>query len=258
LLGRYEGETCEGRFHGEGLAYFEGGHMYKGWFSKGLMDGCGVFTHADGFKYEGEFVCNLPMGQGSYTWPNGCTYDGEVYNCLRHGMGTYKSLKNSVEYTGEWSLGKRHGKGAIYYNQEKTSWYKGDWVRNRKEGWGVRCYPSGNIYSGEWRNNLRHGEGTMRWTNLRQQYVGAWQGGVQHGRGTHFWNISQGDELHFFLNSHHTGEFVQGQRHGRGRVCFASGASYEAEWHNNRSLSQGKFTSADGRVFEGDLVYDLM
>ncbi|CAG04444.1 unnamed protein product, partial [Tetraodon nigroviridis] len=136
----YEGETCEGRFHGEGLAYFEGGHMYKGWFSKGLMDGCGVFTHADGFKYEGEFVCNLPMGQGSYTWPNGCTYDGEVYNCLRHGMGTYKSLKNSVEYTGEWSLGKRHGKGAIYYNQEKTSWYKGDWVRNRKEGWGVRWY----------------------------------------------------------------------------------------------------------------------
>lgn len=30
--------------------------------------------------------------------------------------------------------------GAIYYNQEQTSWYKGDWVRNRKEGWGVRWY----------------------------------------------------------------------------------------------------------------------
>lgn len=30
--------------------------------------------------------------------------------------------------------------GTIYYNQEKTSWYKGDWVRNRKEGWGVRWY----------------------------------------------------------------------------------------------------------------------
>lgn len=40
-------------------------------------------------------------------------------------------------------------------------------------------YPSGNIYSGEWRNNLRHGEGTMRWMNLRQQYVGLWQNGVQ-------------------------------------------------------------------------------
>lgn len=59
---------------------------------------------------QGEFVCNLPMGQGIYTWPNGSTYDGEVYNCLRHGIGTYKSLKNSVVYTGQWALGKRHGK----------------------------------------------------------------------------------------------------------------------------------------------------
>lgn len=136
-------------------------------------------------------------------------------------------------------------------------------------------YPSGNIYSGEWRNNLRHGEGTMRWMNLRQQYVGMWQNGVQvfiiyppavpdyaqacgflsrlnvlnlrlslfvqHGQGTHFWNISQGDGLHFFLNSHYTGEFVQGQRHGQGRVCFASGASYDGEWENDQCHSQVQF-----------------
>lgn len=29
LLYRYEGATCAGQFHGEGVAYFEGGHMYK-------------------------------------------------------------------------------------------------------------------------------------------------------------------------------------------------------------------------------------
>lgn len=74
---------CAGQFHGEGVAYFEGGHMYKveftccitclksafltiysqvslkvnvlhfkGMFSKGFMDGPGVFTNADGLKYE--------------------------------------------------------------------------------------------------------------------------------------------------------------------------------------------------------------
>lgn len=64
---------------------------------------------------------------------------------------------------------------------------------------------------------------------------------VQHGRGTHFWNISQGDGLHFFLNSHYTGEFVLGQRHGQGRVCFASGASYDGEWKNNESISKVQF-----------------
>lgn len=100
----------------------------------------------------------------------------------------------------------------------------------------------------------------------------------QHGRGTHFWNLSQG-KVHFFLSSQYTGEFVQGQRHGQGKVSFASGATYEGEWKHDKShtkvqfqhselfkvfchlqmtvhVTQGKFTSADGCVFEGDCVYD--
>lgn len=28
----------------------------------------------------------------------------------------------------------------MYYNQEVTSWYEGDWVNNSREGWGVRWY----------------------------------------------------------------------------------------------------------------------
>lgn len=71
---------------------------------------CGVSNpHALYLIQQGEFVASLPMGQGTYTWPDGNTYDGEVYNCLRHGIGTYKSSKNSVVYTGQWGLGKRHG-----------------------------------------------------------------------------------------------------------------------------------------------------
>lgn len=184
----------------------------------------------------------------------------------------------------------------------------------------IQSYPSGNLYSGEWRNNLRHGEGTMRWIHLHQQYVGMWQNGVQvlqnsvhilshrrvrllsgqqisihfkvfalnprislfwqHGQGTHFWNTSQGEGGHFFLSSRYSGEFVQGQRHGHGKVCFASGATYVGEWKHDKNqekvqllqsglfkvwmpptnvsvrVTQGKFTSADGRVFEGDRVYD--
>ncbi|KAG8009050.1 Radial spoke head 10-like protein B [Nibea albiflora] len=178
IIQRHEGETCEGQVHGEGVALFEGGHMYKGMFSKGLMDGRGVFTRVGGLKYEGEFVCNMPMGHGTFTWPDGSSYKGEVYKGIRHGTGTYKCA-NGVSYSGQWDQGKRHGKGAVYYNQDKTSWYKGDWVKNNREGCGVRCYPSGNIYFGEWKNNLRHGEGTMRWLKLGQQYVGMWHNGVQ-------------------------------------------------------------------------------
>ncbi|XP_078135509.1 radial spoke head 10 homolog B isoform X2 [Sander vitreus] len=258
IVQRYEGETWEGQFHGEGVACFEGGQTYKGMFSKGLMDGCGVFTLAGGLKYEGEFVCNMPMGLGTYTWPDGSSYKGEVYNGIRHGTGTYKCAKNGVSYTGQWDQGKRHGKGEVYYNHGKTSWYKGDWVNNNREGWGVRRYPSGNMYSGEWKNNLRHGEGTMRWLKLGQQYVGMWQNGVQHGRGTHVWMPRPADGSLYSQSNQYTGDFVQGQRHGQGTFYYAGGAMYENGWRKNKKHGKGKFTFEDGHVFEGEFVDDLM
>lgn len=33
----------------------------------------------------------------------------------------------------------------MIYNEEGTSYYEGDWVDNRKFGWGIRHYPSGLI-----------------------------------------------------------------------------------------------------------------
>ncbi|KAM7371034.1 hypothetical protein PAMP_010535 [Pampus punctatissimus] len=255
---RYEGETCEGKLHGEGVACFEGGHVYKGMFSMGLMDGLGVFTWAGGLKYEGAFVCNMPLGQGTYTWPDGSSYKGEVYNGVRHGTGTYKCAKTGVSYKGQWHQSKRHGKGAVYYDQDKTTWYKGDWVKNNREGWGVRCYPSGNIYSGEWKNNLRNGKGTMKWLNLGQQYVGQWQDGVQHGRGTQVWILKRMDGSQYCQSNQYTGDFVQGQRHGKGSFYYAGGAIYEGEWKNNKKHGQGKFTFLDGHIFEGEFVDDQM
>lgn len=57
----------------------------------------------------------------------------------------------------------------------------------------------------------------------------------QHGQGRHFWNTSQGGGGHFFLSSQYTGEFVQGQRHGHGKICFASGATYVGEWKHDKN-----------------------
>ncbi|KAM9425881.1 radial spoke head 10 homolog B [Pholidichthys leucotaenia] len=258
VVQRYEGEKREEQFDGEGAAWFEGGHTYKGVFSKGRMEGCGVFTHRDGLKYEGEFVSNMPMGQGTFTWPDGSSYTGDVYRGIRHGTGTYKCAQTGVIYTGQWHQGKRHGKGTLYYNEEKSSWYKGDWVMNNREGWGVRCYTSGNIYSGEWKNNQRHGEGTMTWLKLGQEYVGKWQEGVQHGQGTHAWLFRRDDGSQYSQSNRYTGNFIQGQRHGKGTFYYAGGAVYEGEWKNNRKHGQGIFTFKDGRVFKGEFVDNQM
>lgn len=65
------------------------------------------------------------------------------------------------------SCGMRHGTGSMYYdrNNVERDYYSGEWVRDRKEGPGVRSYPSGAVYSGQWAEGGRNGLGTMVWTN---------------------------------------------------------------------------------------------
>ncbi|XP_055017146.1 radial spoke head 10 homolog B, partial [Boleophthalmus pectinirostris] len=258
VIQRYEGETSEDQPSGEGVAFFVGGHVYKGMFSKGLMDGHGVFTWAGGLKYEGSFVNNTMTGLGTYTWPDGSTYEGEVHYSIRHGTGSYNCSRNGVLYKGQWDQGKRHGKGTIYYNKDKTNWYKGDWVMNKIEGRGVRRYSSGNTYEGEWRNNLRHGEGTMKWLLHEQQYEGTWCNGVQHGHGKHTWILKREDGTRYFQSNQYIGDFVCGQRHGQGTFYYADGAVYEGEWRNNKKHGTGKFTFKNGKVFHREFVNDQM
>ncbi|XP_067286158.1 radial spoke head 10 homolog B isoform X2 [Pseudorasbora parva] len=258
IVERYEGDKCGEMFHGEGVAYFQGGHIYKGSFSHGLMHGSGEYIWSDGLKYQGDFKLNVPMGKGTYTWLDGSTYEGEVHRGVRHGVGVYKCFKTTTVYRGQWYLGKRQGQGVMYYNRESTSWYKGDWVNNRREGWGKRCYPSGNVYEGQWRNNVRHGEGTMRWVQFDQQYGGQWVDGIQNGRGTHTWFCKRGPCSQYPRMNEYTGEFVQGMRHGQGKFSYASGAVYSGEWKHDKKHGQGRYTFENGRVYEGEFNKDCM
>ncbi|XP_065416064.1 radial spoke head 10 homolog B isoform X11 [Chrysemys picta bellii] len=256
IVENYEGEKVHGLYDGEGVAYFQGGNIYRGMFSEGLMHGHGIYTWADGVKYEGNFVKNVQMYNGSYTWPDGSMYEGEVKNGVRHGFGMYKCGTHPVSYIGQWCEGKRHGKGTIYYNREGTSWYEGDWVNNIKDGWGIRCYKSGNIYEGQWEKNVRHGEGRMRWLTTNQEYTGQWINGIQHGYGTHSWFLKRIPGSQYPLRNEYVGDFVNGDRHGHGRFFYASGAMYDGEWVCNKKHGIGRFVFKNGRIYEGEFIND--
>uniref|UniRef100_A0A8C3CWY7 Uncharacterized protein n=1 Tax=Cairina moschata TaxID=8855 RepID=A0A8C3CWY7_CAIMO len=234
IVKSYEGEKVHGLYEGEGVAYFEGGNTYKGMFSEGFMHGQGTYTWADGVKYEGTFVKNVQMFNGCYTWSDGSYYEGSIENGLRHGFGFFRSSTHPVSYIGYWYKGKRHGKGTVFYDREHTSWYSGDWVNNVKEGWGMRCYKSGNTYEGQWEKNVRHGRGRMRWLTDNQEYIGQWVYGIQHGYGTHIWFLKRMPASQYPLRNKYIGNFVNGERHGRGRFIYASGAVYDGEWVCNK------------------------
>ncbi|XP_072453933.1 radial spoke head 10 homolog B-like isoform X2 [Notamacropus eugenii] len=252
----YEGEKVRGLYEGEGVAYFEGGGEYRGMFSEGLMHGQGTYIWADGLKYEGDFVKNIPMYHGTYTWPDGSTYEGEVTNGIRHGFGMFKCSTLPISYIGQWCHGKRHGKGSIYYNQDGTSWYEGDWVYNIKKGWGIRCYTSGNIYEGQWEDNMRHGEGRMRWLTTNEEYTGQWVKGIQNGFGTHTWFLKRIPGSQYPLRNEYVGDFVNGARHGHGKFFYASGAMYDGNWVSNKKHGFGRLTFKNGRIYEGHFAND--
>ncbi|XP_024302672.1 radial spoke head 10 homolog B2 isoform X3 [Homo sapiens] len=261
IVESYEGEKVRGLYEGEGFAAFQGGCTYRGMFSEGLMHGQGTYIWADGLKYEGDFVKNVPMNHGVYTWPDGSMYEGEVVNGMRNGFGMFKCSTQPVSYIGHWCNGKRHGKGSIYYNQEGTCWYEGDWVQNIKKGWGIRCYKSGNIYEGQWEDNMRHGEGRMRWLTTNEEYTGRWERGIQNGFGTHTWFLKRIRSSQYPLRNEYIGEFVNGYRHGRGKFYYASGAMYDGEWVSNKKHGmffclQGRLTFKNGRVYEGAFSND--
>ncbi|XP_035195575.1 radial spoke head 10 homolog B2-like isoform X3 [Oxyura jamaicensis] len=258
IVKSYEGEKVHGLYEGEGVAYFEGGNMYKGMFSEGFMHGQGTYTWADGVKYEGTFVKNVQMFNGCYTWNDGSYYEGSIENGLRHGFGFFRSSTHPVSYIGYWYKGKRHGKGTVYYDREHTSWYSGDWVNNVKEGWGMRCYKSGNTYEGQWEKNVRHGRGRMRWLTDNQEYIGQWVYGIQHGYGTHIWFLKRMPASQYPLRNKYIGNFVNGERHGRGRFIYASGAVYDGEWVCNKKHGKGKFVFKNGNVYEGEFIDDNM
>ncbi|XP_062444682.1 radial spoke head 10 homolog B-like isoform X1 [Rhea pennata] len=220
------------------------------------MHGQGTYTWADGVKYKGTFVKNVQMYNGCYRWNDGSVYKGSISNGVRHGYGLFRSGMHPVSYTGYWCNGKRHGKGTIYYNRGRTSWYSGDWVNNNKEGWGVRRYKSGNIYEGQWKKNVRHGKGRMRWLTANQEYAGQWEYGIQHGFGTHIWFLQRMPLSQYPLRNKYIGDFVNGNRHGHGRFIYASGAMYDGEWVCNKKHGRGKFVFKNGHVYEGEFVDD--
>uniref|UniRef100_H2XNT1 Radial spoke head 10 homolog B-like n=1 Tax=Ciona intestinalis TaxID=7719 RepID=H2XNT1_CIOIN len=245
-----------GHFEGFGEAQFTGGHSYEGTFSHGVMHGKGKYVWSDGMLYDGDMNNNQITGYGRYEWPDKSYYEGEVLNGLRHGVGVFKSPQHNVSYSGQWYLGKRHGRGIMHYSEH--SWFEGDWVNNARHGWGVRRYNTGNVYEGQWVNDKRHGEGTMRWLTSDESYSGVWENGVQHGVGTHTWYLHRVPGSQYPLRNEYVGDFINGLRHGQGKFFFASGAVYNGEWENNKKHGWGKFIFKNGRVFEGQFENDHM
>lgn len=79
-----------------------------------------------------------PHGYGEYYWADGSFYKGNFRNGFRDGSGTWKKGGNSDKYEGEY-------------------------VKDKKEGYGIFTWSTGNVYKGHYVADLREGYGEMFW-----------------------------------------------------------------------------------------------
>jgi len=80
----------------------------------------------------------------------------------------------SVDYIGEVSEGKPHGKGKAVFRNGGI--YEGDWVKGKQEGIGKEYYPDGTLrFEGEYKNGVRHGTGTVYYKDGSKGHSGQWK-----------------------------------------------------------------------------------
>lgn len=121
----------------------------------------------------------FPLGAGAQT---ACrvldpelagTYQGGCKDGLAEGDG---EAKGTAEYRGGFHAGRKQGRGVKTWPSGDR--YEGEFVADRKEGtgtftWSARGPSAGESYSGAWRNDLRHGYGVYEWPS-GDRYAGEW------------------------------------------------------------------------------------
>lgn len=160
-------------------------------------------------------------------------YPNRVYDNLLRDIGSAKGMS-------ECKIPDDAHDGANIYWQD-GSWYEGGAEDGEPHGFGNMFWPDGSHFEGE------YDHGVMRWgTKLfagGAVYDGEFDAdGKQSGRGTYRSAI---DEVY-------EGEWLQGQRHGHGRLTELGGWVYDGEWENDCRSGKGVLFSSAGYRYEGE------
>ena len=125
----------------------------------------------------GETLCRVLDSELAGIYQGGCK-DG-----LAEGYG---EAKGKAEYRGEFRAGRKQGKGVKTWPSGDR--YEGEFVEDRKEGsgkytWSGRGPAAGESYSGAYLNDRRHGYGVYEWPS-GDRYAGEWANDVVTGMPT--------------------------------------------------------------------------
>jgi len=122
--------------------------------------------------------------------------------------------------------------------------YKGEWVDDKRNGFGAEVNPDGGKYEGEWKDNKRHGKGTIfkkSGKKLIRTYVGDWERGYMCGHGS----------MYYPNGEIYRGEWSKNKRSGKGKLEMNNGDHYDGDWLNDKQNGFGTLYHNNGNAYEG-------
>ena len=115
----------------------------------------------------------------------------------------YELLDLNGIYKGQWYMGKRSGRGIMYWKDGSV--YVGYWRLDKANGYGRMIHVDGDYYEGEWKEDLAHGKGKYVKYN-GAVYYGDWVEDKQEGDGEEEWPDK----------SKYRGSYKSGKKEGHG------------------------------------------
>jgi len=157
------------------------GNIYIGQIdNNGKKQGHGVFIWAElGMIFDGQWKDNKKVGLGELKWSDGHWYKGEWKDDEQSGLGVME-WPNKQRYTGQFHIEVKKVTTTTFSIHN----FLGNWLNNRKYGFGVQLYPDGRVYRGEWQDDLRAGSGILILPN-GGKYEGQWWSDRKEGNGTY-------------------------------------------------------------------------
>uniref|UniRef100_A0A7S3FUJ5 Uncharacterized protein n=1 Tax=Strombidium rassoulzadegani TaxID=1082188 RepID=A0A7S3FUJ5_9SPIT len=126
--------------------------------------------------------------------------------------------------------------------------YQGQWREGKACGKGIFLDQQGSMYEGEWLNDLYHGKGVENWNYNKIVYTGDFVEGQKTGKG----------KFEFDGNVYE-GDFVEGKFSGKGKYIFAkTGQVYVGDFEDNNMHGKGKMIWTNGTSYEGDFKQGKM
>lgn len=152
-----------------------------------------IITETDNQFYEeyiGEYKDYIPNGFGVYkNYLTNLQLTGIFINNKFSDIGIEESGEGGYIYNGEFLNNKKEGYGTMIWKDGQRYW--GEFKNNQMNGYGIIEYPGGIFYQGEVKNGRMEGFGEFFWRR-NKKYIGYYKNDKRNGFGIY---IFKGEEL---------------------------------------------------------------